>query len=197
MASDILSFDAEIVPVGKDQSQHLEYASDMAKLFNNATKKNVFREPKPQLQETPSLLGTDGRKMSKSYHNTIPLFAPKKELEKAVKEIKTDSLGLNDPKNPEECLVYLLLKSFGSADAVSYMKERLEKGVGYGYGHAKQDFLAEHERVFGAKRELYQHYLGNQKEVRDLLQDGYARCQSYAQHMTARSREALGLKSYL
>jgi tryptophanyl-tRNA synthetase len=197
MSSDILTFDAQIVPVGKDQSQHLEYASDMAKLFNNAVKKEVYLEPKPLLQETPTLIGTDGRKMSKSYNNTIPLFGTKKEIEKAVKEIKTDSKGLNDPKNHEDCLIYLLLKSFGSAEAVQHMKERLEKGTGYGYGHAKQDFLQEHEKVFGAKRELYEYYLNNPQEICTSLSEGYKRCQGYAEKTTSKARNALGLKSYL
>ncbi len=197
MASDIISFDTQIVPVGKDQAQHLEYASDMVKLFNNATKKTVFTEPKALIQDTPILLGTDGRKMSKSYNNTIPLFGTKKELEKAVKEIKTDSKGLDDPKNPEDCLIYELFKSFASPEALSYMKNRLEKGVGYGYGHAKKDFLEEHEKVFGEKRKIYEHYLENIEEVKSLLRPGYERAQNYAHAVTLRARNALGLKSYL
>ncbi|MES2613940.1 MAG: tryptophan--tRNA ligase [Bdellovibrionota bacterium] len=197
MASDIMTFDAQTVPVGKDQLQHLEYASDMAKLFNNAVKKPVYLEPKPIIQNTPTLLGTDGRKMSKSYNNAVPLFSTKKELEKAVREIKTDSKGLDDPKNPDECLVYELFKSFASQEAIAYMKERLEKGVGYGYGHAKKDFLGEHEKVFGAKKELFDHYLSSPNEIKNLLQDGYTRAISYANKVTARARNALGLKSYL
>ncbi len=190
-----MTFDAQLVPVGKDQSQHLEYASDMAKHFNNAVQAEVFLEPKGVIQDVPLLQGTDGRKMSKSYNNTIPMFASKKDLEKIVKEIKTDSKGLNDPKDPQECLIFLLLKSFASAEAIAYMKERLEKGANYGYGHAKQDFIAEHERVFGSKRELYEHYLENPKEVYNLLQDGYERCTQYANNVTTRARKALGLVS--
>lgn len=197
MASDIMTFDAQFVPVGKDQAQHLEYASDMAKHFNNAVNKHVYIEPKGLLQDIPLLIGSDGRKMSKSYNNTIPLFAPKKEIEKAVKEIKTDSKGLDDPKNPEECLVYVLFKSFASTEALTYMKERLEKGTGYGYGHAKKDFLEEHERVFGSKRELYEHYVSNPNEVKLLLKDGYTRATTYAQSVTLRARQSLGLKSFI
>ena len=197
MAADIVTFGAQLVPVGKDQMQHLEYASDMVKLFNNAVQKKVFLEPKGLVQDFPVLLGTDGRKMSKSYQNTIPLFAPKKELEKAVKEIQTDSKGLDEPKNPETCLVYQLFQSFASKDAQKNMKERLERGVGYGYGHAKKDFIEEHERVFGSKRELYEHYVHQEDSIKTLLKEGMERARSYAVETTAKARQALGLKSYL
>ena len=197
MASDIISFDAQLVPVGKDQAQHLEYASDMVKLFNNAMQTPVFTEPKALIQNDPTLLGTDGRKMSKSYNNVIPLFATKKEIEKAVKEIKTDSKGLDDPKNPDDCLIYQLFKSFASPEALLYMKERLEKGVGYGYGHAKKDFLDEHEKVFGSKKENYEYYLNHPKEVKLLLEEGIHRSQKYAKNVNSKARTALGLKSYL
>lgn len=198
MASDIVTFDSQFVPVGKDQAQHLEYTSDMAKFFNNLVQADVFIEAQAYIQETPTLLGTDGeRKMSKSYNNGIPVFASKKELEKRVKEIKTDSKGLDEPKNPEDCIIFQIFKSFASKDALVYMEERLKKGTGYGYGHAKKDFIEEHERIFGAHRELYEHYCNDQKEVKELLQAGYERAQLYANNVTLRAREALGLKSYL
>lgn len=196
MSSDILSFDAQIVPVGKDQSQHLEYASDMARHFNTLVGTDVFVEPCALLQDVPTLPGLDGRKMSKSYNNTIPLFAPRKEVEKCIKEIKTDSKGLNDPKDPENCLIYELFKSFASPQAVEHMKDRLEKGVGYGYGHAKADFADEYERVFGEKRRLYEHYVNNTEEIKSLLEPGYERAFSYANAVTQRARDALGLKSF-
>jgi len=198
MASDIISFDSEVVPVGKDQAQHLEYASDMVKLFNNMVGADVYLEPKPLTQEeTPLLVGVDGeRKMSKSYGNTIPLFAPKKEIEKRAKEIKTDSKGLDDPKDPQTCAIFQILKSFGSPEAVAYMKERLEKGTGYGYGHAKKDFVDEHERVFGQKRELYEHYLKNPREMLEKIEPGFARAESYANASNSRAREALKLTSF-
>jgi tryptophanyl-tRNA synthetase len=197
MAADIVTFDAQWVPVGKDQLQHLEYASDVIKLFNNLVSTDVFVQPQPLIQNVPSLLGTDGvRKMSKSHHNVIPLFASRKEIEKKVKEIKTDSRGLNDLKDPESCLIFQLFKSFASQDAIADMKERLEKGVGYGYGHAKKDFVAEHERVFGSRRERYEYYCHHPGEVRSLLEEGYERAWHYAEEVTLRARRALGLKSY-
>jgi len=196
MSSDIVTFDGEVVPVGKDQSQHLEYASDMVKSFNHAVGSSVYTEPKLQLEEIPTLVGTDGRKMSKSYHNVIPVFGTKSEIEKSVKTIKTDSKTLDEPKNPEECLIFQIFKSFASEEAIQYMKDSLEKGVGYGYGHAKKDFLAEHERVFGEKQRLFEYYMQNHDEVSHLLRDGYERAQQYAEAVTQRAREALGLKSY-
>ncbi len=197
MSSDILTFEAQYVPVGKDQAQHLEYASDMANYFNNVVKQQVFSEPKAIIQETPSLVGTDGeRKMSKSYDNVIPVFSTKKELEKKVKEIKTDSKGLDDPKDPASCAIFQIFKSFASTQAIQYMQERLERGVGYGYGHAKKDFIDEHERVFGQYREKYEYYLNNTDEVKSILRPGYERAQIYADRVTQRARVALNLKSY-
>lgn len=197
MASDIVTFDAEVVPVGADQAQHLEYASDMAKLFNNAVGKNVFREPQPMIQDVPLLIGTDGeRKMSKSYDNYIPMFAPKKEVEKRIKGIKTDSAGLDDPKNPETCHIFQILKAFGSQEAISDMKTKLERGKGYGYGHAKMDLIQEHERVFGGeRREAYEHYLNHPAELWAKMEPGYQRASHYAKVVRERAREALGLLS--
>lgn len=196
MSSDIVTFDTQVVPVGKDQAQHLEYASDMAKLLNNLVDTDVFVEAQAQIQDIPLLVGSDGRKMSKSYDNYIPIFAPQKEIEKRVKEIKTDSAGLDDPKNPETCLVFQLFQSFASHSACAHMKERLEKGTGYGYGHAKKDFLDEYHRVFSEKRKLFEHYLNSPEEVKTLLRPGIERAQSYANTVVKRARAAFGLKSY-
>ena len=196
MSSDILTFDAQIVPVGKDQLQHLEYARDMAQLFNNAVQTDVFVEPEALVQETPTLTGADGRKMSKSYNNTVPIFATQKEIEKIVKEIKTDSKGLDDPKKPEDCLIFEIFKTFASPDAISHMQERLEKGTSYGYGHAKKDFVDEHIRIFSESGKLFEYYFNNPKEVQNLLSDGYERCFDYASQVVQRSRKSLGLKSY-
>lgn len=198
MTADILTFDSDVVPVGSDQAQHLEYASDMAKLFNNAVGKDVFREPKPLIKDdVPLLVGTDGeKKMSKSYDNYVPLFGSKKEIEKRIKGIKTDSLGLDEPKNPDQCAVFKILQAFGSPEAVADMRSKLEKGKGYGYGHAKLDLIAEHERVFGAKRAEYEHYVNSPKELWAKMEPGYARAKAYASAVRARAREALELKGF-
>lgn len=197
MASDILTFDSDIVPVGKDQGQHLEYASDICKLFNNAVGKDVFKEPKPFVQQVPLLLGTDGeKKMSKSYDNYIPIFGSKKEIEKRIKSIKTDSKGVDEVKDPETCPIYQILKAFGSPEAIQDMKEKLTKGKGYGYGHAKMDLIAEHEKVFGSKRELYEHFLNDRKALWEKMESGYARAESYANKTRDTARSALGLAKF-
>ncbi|MBX9704196.1 MAG: tryptophan--tRNA ligase [Silvanigrellaceae bacterium] len=197
MAADILTFDTQYVPVGKDQLQHLEYASDMAKLFNNLVNKPVFVEPKPIIQKTEVLVGTDGdKKMSKSYHNVIPLFAPKNILEKKVKEIKTDSKGLNEQKDPETTLIFQLFKTFACPAAVQYMQEKLKNGVHYGYGHAKADFIDEYEKFFGEKRDLYSYYCNHPDVVAGLLEQGYHRSKKYAVEVVKRARDALGLSSF-
>jgi tryptophanyl-tRNA synthetase len=194
MASDIMTFDAECVPVGKDQAQHLEYCSDMGKLFNNAVQSEVFHEPLAMIQETPLLVGIDGqRKMSKSYGNDIPLFATSKEVEKKIKEIKTDSKGLDDPKDPNTCAVFQILQSFAPSDAVEYMKDRLEKGVGYGYGHAKKDLHEEYVRFFEEKRLAFEHYLSSPKEVENKLGNCFEDMTLLANTVRDRARASLGL----
>jgi tryptophanyl-tRNA synthetase len=194
MASDIVSFDSELVPVGKDQAQHLEMMADIAQSFNSAVGEPVYKIAAPLIQDVPLLIGTDGeRKMSKSYNNHIPLFAPKKEIEKRIKEIKTDSAGLDDVKDPATCPIFQILKGFGSPEAVAYMKERLEKGKGYGYGHAKMDLLAEHDRVFGSKRALYEDLLAHPEEMKKRMESGYARAEAYANQVRNRARDGLGL----
>lgn len=194
MASDIVTFDSDVVPVGKDQAQHLEYCSDMAKLFNNAVGKDVFKEPKPLIQDVPLIVGVDGeKKMSKSYNNHIPMYGAKKEIETKIKSIKTDSKGVDDTKDPDTCAIFQILKAFGNQDAIDDMREKLQKGRGYGYGHAKQDLIQEHERVFGATKEKYEHYVNHPKELVDLFAPGYARAKSYATTVIDRSRAALGL----
>lgn len=198
MASDIVTFDADVVPVGKDQAQHLEYASDIAKLFNNAVGKPVFKEPKPMVQDVPLLIGTDGeKKMSKSYDNYIPMFGPKKDIEKRIKAIKTDSKGVDDAKDPDTCPIFNILKAFGSDAAIQDMHEKLKKGKGYGYGHAKMDLIAEHERVFGSKREAYEHYCNTPKALWEKMEPGYQRATTYANQMREKARTALDLRKFI
>ncbi len=198
MAADIVTFDSDFVPVGKDQAQHLEYQTDFVTLFNNAVGgKPVLKAAAPLVQDVPLLIGIDGeKKMSKSYNNHIPMFGTKKEIEKKIKEIKTDSLGLDDPKDPKTCPLFLILQSFGSKDAIDYMRERLTRGKGYGYGHAKMDLIAEHEKVFGSKKEAYEHYIKNPSEMWKKMEPGYERAEAYANAVRQRARDALGLKAF-
>ena len=198
MAADIVTFDASLVPVGKDQLQHLEMAADMARYFNVSTNTPALRLPHPLVQQhRPLLMGIDGeRKMSKSYSNEIPLFGTKKEIEKRVKEIKTDSKGLNDPKDPETCLLFQIFCSFASAEAQGHMRERLAVGTGYGYGHAKADFLDEHERVFGSKREEFFHYAQSPAELWIRMEAGTQRAHVMADAVRSRARAALGFRDW-
>lgn len=196
MASDILTFAAEQVPVGKDQAQHLEYASDMAGYFNAAVGTEVLRKPKPVIQDVPLIVGIDGeRKMSKSYNNEIPMFAPPAVIEKRIKSITTDARGLDDPKDPDTCAIFLLLKTFASAARVEDMRQRLLRGKGYGYGHAKGDLIEAHRETFGAHQALYEHYIQNPGEMHKLLEPGRERARQIAADTRYRARDALGLKS--
>jgi tryptophanyl-tRNA synthetase len=131
--------------------------------------------------------------MSKSYGNDIPLFASPKEVEKRIKEIKTDSKGLDDAKDPASCVVFQMLQAFGSPEAVSHMRERLERGTGYGYGHAKKDLLDEYNRFFGSRRELFDHYRNSPTEIAKALEPGQASMVRVANAVRDRARDALGL----
>ena len=191
MAADILTFESEFVPIGKDQSQHLEYASDLAKSFNNQTQSKTFLEPKAIIQDTPILIGTDGtRKMSKSYKNEIPIFCDEKELEKRIKEIKTDSKGLDEPKDPESSTIYNIFKTFASPSAQEHMYESLKRGKNYGYGHAKRDFLSEHKSIFSEKRKVFEYYLESD-DMSSLLKEGYEKAQEISQKTLKKARQAL------
>jgi tryptophanyl-tRNA synthetase len=196
MASDILTFAAEQVPVGKDQAQHLEYASDMAGYFNSAVGSEVLRKPKPVIQDVPLIVGIDGeRKMSKSYNNEIPIFGPPNVIEKRIKSITTDARGLDDPKDPDTCAIFQILKTFASAKRVEDMRERMLRGTGYGYGHAKGDLIDAHREAFGAHQALYEHYIQNPSEIHKLLGPGRERAQNIASATRDQARDALGLKS--
>lgn len=196
MASDILTFSAKHIPVGKDQAQHVEYAADMAGYFNSAVGREVFVKPVSVTQETPLMPGIDGdRKMSKSYNNEIPMFGDQKLIEKRIKSITTDARGIDEPKGPETCAIFQILRSFASDERVADMKAKLERGTGYGYGHAKLDLIEAHRETFGTHQEKYQHYLNSPDEVRRLLEPGRQRAWDIAEETLTRARDALELRS--
>jgi tryptophanyl-tRNA synthetase len=198
MASDILTFGAEQIPVGKDQAQHIEYASDMAGYFNTAVGRDVFVKPRAVVQDQPLMPGIDGeRKMSKSYNNEIPMFGDQKIIEKRIKAITTDARGLDEPKDPETCAVFQILQSFASEERVAEMRSRLERGTGYGYGHAKRDLMEAHTETFAVHQERYEHYLNSPDEVKRLLEPGRERAWAVAEATLARAREALELCSLM
>ncbi len=192
MAADILAYDSDVVPVGKDQKQHVEMARDMAIAFNHYFG-DVLRLPKPVIRpEVATIPGTDGRKMSKSYGNTIPLFLPTKKLRKAIMAIKTDSTPLEEPKNPDTCSVYELYRLFASPAQSEDLAARYRAG-GMGYGHAKQELFEIMEAYFERPRERFQHYLAHPETINDILADGGERAKSVAGTTLSRLRGAVGM----
>ena len=191
MAADILLYDAEIVPVGKDQKQHLEFTRDLADKLN-FQHPDLLVVPEVRFNEkTMYVPGTDGRKMSKSYGNSINVFLPDKELRKVVMAVVTDSKGLEESKDPETCNVVKLYELIASPEKVAVMKDNYRKG-GYGYGHAKQELFEELVRRFSQEREAYNHYMSNKEELDKKLKIGADKARSIASVTLTRVRKALG-----
>lgn len=193
MAADILLFQAEIIPVGKDQKQHVEMTRDIAVSFNN-TFGETFILPEPQISEDLATIpGTDGRKMSKSYQNTLPIFpASAKELKKAVMSVVTDSTPLEEPKDPDSCNVFALYKLFAGQNEIEEMRENYRKG-GYGYGHAKKELLEKIEEFFAPYREKREALLKDLSIVMDVLNEGAVKARERAKPTVDMVRERTGL----
>lgn len=194
MAADILIYDSDAVPVGRDQKQHVEMARDFALSFNHRFGE-VFRVPEPLIRdEVATVIGLDGRKMSKSYDNAIPVFAPPKELRKLAMKVKTDSLGLEDPKDPDTCNVFALYRLFASPEAQAELAERYRAG-GFGYGHAKQALFEAMDSYLSGPRERYAALSEQPDVVEQILQEGARRARSVAQATMGRVRSAVGLNA--
>jgi tryptophanyl-tRNA synthetase len=172
MASDILLYDADFVPVGKDQLQHLEMTRDVASRINHKYGE-VFIIPEAKLQKDAQLIpGTDGEKMSKSRENTIDLFEEEKSIKKIInKNIITDNSPLEGPKDHNNSTVYHLYNLIASSEKSSKMAENLKAG-GYGWGHAKKELIEELVNSFASQREKFNHYINHPQEVEDVLQKG-------------------------
>jgi tryptophanyl-tRNA synthetase len=191
MAADILLYDAEIVPVGKDQLQHLEFTRDVAARFNHKMGE-VFVIPKEDLQQDTQLIpGIDGQKMSKSRNNYIDLFLPEKELKKQIMKIVTDTKGLDDEKDPSTCNVFQLYKLIASADQRAQM-ELNYKTKGYGYGHAKTELLQLILFHFEKERELFNYYQENPSKIDEILAEGAKKARAIAKVTLNRARKAIG-----
>lgn len=172
MAADILTFDTNIVPVGKDQIQHVEIARDIAGAINAYYGKEVLVQPEYVADENIAVIpGLDGRKMSKSYGNVIPMFEDDKTLKKAVYAIKTDSKPIEEPKNPEEVLVYEIYKTIAPKDKVAEMADGLKNGK-LGYGHVKGMLLDAIIEKTSQEREVYNYYMTHFDEVENILAEG-------------------------
>ena len=192
MASDILLYDAHLVPVGKDQRQHLEMTRDIAETFNRQTSTETFVIPEARIDEAVMTIpGTDGQKMSKSYGNIIDIFLPEKALKKQIMSIVTDSTPLEEPKDPSTCSVVQLYRLVASPDQVAEMEAHYRAG-NYGYGHAKTALLNVLLEVFAEERARFDTYMANPQAVYDALEVGAAKARPVAQATIARTRAALG-----
>ncbi len=192
-AADILLYDADLVPVGKDQKQHLEATRDIAVKMNEAFGGGVLKLPEPQISEDVALVpGLDGQKMSKSYGNTIDIFAGEKALRKRVMGIVTDSTPLEDPKDPEGSLIVELYRQFATADEVEEMRGEFRAG-GVGYGHFKQRLFEAVWTYFAPLRERRAELEARPDYVDDVLRDGARRAGEVAERTMERVRRAVGL----
>lgn len=193
MSADIILYDANIVPVGKDQRQHLEMCRDIATAFNN-TYGETFVIPEAKIEETVMTIpGTDGQKMSKSIGNIIDIFLPDKELLKQIKTIVTDSTPLEQPKNPDTDNVFALYKLIASADQTDALRTKYVAG-NFGYGHAKQALFDLIVEKYKKEREAFTHFMANPDELEKQLQLGEAKAREVAFSVLDRVRRKLGFR---
>lgn len=172
MASDIISYDTDEVPVWKDQKQHLEFARDIAGNFNRTYNTDFFKLPEPIIsEELMTIPGTDGRKMSKSYDNFIWVFDDEKKLKKKIMSIVTGSEGLEEPKDPENCNVFALIKFFASAEKQDEIAAKYKAG-NYWYGHAKLELLDIILKYFEQPRKRFEQYMQNPELIQQRLHSG-------------------------
>lgn len=192
MAADILLYDADVVPVGKDQKQHLEITRDIANAFNRAYGEDTFVLPEARIDaQLMTIPGTDGRKMSKSYNNTLNVFLPEKELKKQVMGIVTDSKALEEPKDPDTDNVFQLFKLVAPAGDVELMRGKYRSG-GYGYGHAKKELLDVLLTRFAKERATFQALINDQQELDRQLAIGAAKARAVAARTLKRVRDRAG-----
>jgi tryptophanyl-tRNA synthetase len=192
MAADIILYDAEFVPVGKDQVQHIEITRDIASKFNSQYQQNIFVIPQAKVDESVMIVpGTDGQKMSKSYNNYINIFLPEKELLKVVKTIITDATPLEEPKNPETCNVFNIYRLLADDSQNTAMRGNYLKG-GYGYGHAKTELYELILSKFEKPRKRYTELMNNTSLLEKELEVGEAKARKIAQEKLKQVRVVLG-----
>ena len=191
MAADILLYDAEIVPVGKDQIQHLEIARDIASAFNARYGETLVLPEARVDAQLMTIPGTDGAKMSKSYGNIIDIFLPEKDLLKAIKTIISDSTPLEAPKSPDEDTTFKLYSLLATTKETAAMRRNYEAG-GYGYGHAKKELYELILRRFAPERERFNFYMNNLPELDAQLAIGAKRAQEYGAGVLAKVRQKMG-----
>ncbi len=192
MAADILIYKSNLVPVGKDQIQHIEMTQDMAGYFNNTYKCDVLVRPEPRLNAFSLVPGVDGQKMSKSYGNAIDIFDSPQSAKKRIMGIKTDSTHVEDPKNPETCNVFALLRLMADENELTKWEERYRAG-GMGYGDAKKRLAELYEETFAPFREKRAKLEADPDFVEDVLIMGARKARAIAQQTMHEVREACGL----
>lgn len=192
MTADILLYNANLVPVGKDQVQHIEIARDIAQRFNHTYKTDILTLPEAFTQEeVETVPGTDGRKMSKSYGNVIPLFGTSDEWKKAINRIPTDSTAIEEPKDLSNCVIFDIFKSVAPAEKTEALKARLEAG-GIGWGEVKAQLLEVLEDQFSQYRARYEELMQNPAEIERILAEGAAKAHVIAQETLHKVRKAIG-----
>lgn len=192
MAADILLFGTDVVPVGADQRQHLEIARDIASAFNHVYG-DVLTVPEARIQEdVMTISGLDGRKMSKSYNNTIQIFAPSNQLRKQVMRIVTDAKSPDDPKNPDDCNIYAIYKHFAPTDRLEDVRQVYLRG-GLAYGAMKQELFELLEATFGDARERYNALMADPSVLDTILMRGAEKARDLARPMMQAVRDAIGI----
>ena len=192
MAADILLYDANYVPVGKDQIQHLEITRNVASKFNNLHGETLIIPEAITDENTKLIIGTDGQKMSKSKSNIINIFLSDKQLKKQIMSIKTDSLPIESIKNPNTCNVFKLYSLIGNEAQVKQMKENYEKG-GYGYGQAKSQLFNLILETYSKQRNTYNYLMDNRTEIDQILKEGSIRAKKIADQVIKRVKSKLGI----
>ncbi|TNE53753.1 MAG: tryptophan--tRNA ligase [Bacteroidetes bacterium] len=194
MAADILMYDAEFVPVGKDQLQHLEMTRDVAARFH-AQLGETFVLPQEMVNEETMLIpGTDGEKMSKSRNNYIDIFLPEKQLKKQVMRIETDSKSLEDPKDPDTCKIFSLYRLLATEDQQAEMRANYERG-GYGYGHAKTALFELILEKYAGPRAIFEDYMTHPEKLEQILAIGAEKAKKVADEVLDRVRTKVGLRT--
>jgi tryptophanyl-tRNA synthetase len=192
MAADIIAFDVDLVPVGKDQQQHVEIARDIAQRINHAYGKDLLHLPKAKIDDNVATVpGTDGKKMSKSYGNVIPIFASPKAMEKAVKRIVTDSTPPEVPKNPDDSIIFSIYKAVATPDETRALAERYRAGIGW--GDAKKALLDRIEAEVGEARTRYDALMADTAKIDALLAQGAVKARKTARATVDRVRSAIGI----
>jgi tryptophanyl-tRNA synthetase len=194
MAADIILFNTQVVPVGQDQRQHIEIARDIASSFNY-TYGDTLVVPEAHIVEgVATVTGLDGRKMSKSYGNTIELFAPSKQLRKQVMRIVTDSKTPEEPKNPDESNIFSIYKHFATPQMIAENRRKYTDG-GFGYGDLKQELYELLDATFGEPRERYNELMANRQEVDRILKHGAEQAREIASQVLGKTRMKIGMNT--